>query len=265
MFLSASVGFCGLAAIIRGLRGDPHMGNYYLDMWRVVAYTFVPASLVMGVLLLADGVPMTLDGARSGDHRRAGRHGAGRQRPAAAQQQIARGPVAAIIPIKHLGTNGGGFFGANSAHPLREPQRVEQLPHGDELLPVPLRAGADVRPHVAADAPRLGDLRRDDGDVRARLIGWADLLGHAASPNPRAWPACRWTKAWATWKARNSASALPPGPTFAAATTAISCGSVNCAHDSLNPLAGLTPADRHVAQLHLRRQGRGHDQPAACT
>ena len=62
MFLSASVGFCGLAAIIRALRSDAHMGNYYLDMWRVVAYTFVPASLIMGVLLLADGVPMTLDG-----------------------------------------------------------------------------------------------------------------------------------------------------------------------------------------------------------
>ena len=55
-----------------------------------------------------------------------------------------------------------GQFGA----PLREPQRVEQLPHGHELLPVSLRPGADVRPHVAADASRLGDLRRDDVDVR---------------------------------------------------------------------------------------------------
>ena len=61
MFVSASVGFCCLAAITRALRSDPHMGNYYLDMWRVIAYVFVPASLVMGVILMADGVPMTLE------------------------------------------------------------------------------------------------------------------------------------------------------------------------------------------------------------
>ena len=53
MFVSASVGFCALAAVIRGLRGDSHMGNYYVDMWRVVAYVFFPASLMMGVLLMA--------------------------------------------------------------------------------------------------------------------------------------------------------------------------------------------------------------------
>jgi potassium-transporting ATPase potassium-binding subunit len=62
MFVSAAVGFCALVAIIRGLRGDKHMGNYYLDMWRVVVYVFLPASFLTGVLLLAGGVPMTLDG-----------------------------------------------------------------------------------------------------------------------------------------------------------------------------------------------------------
>src|SRR5207253_5746240 len=100
---------CALAAIIRGLRGDAHLGNYYLDMWRVVAYVFLPASLVMGVLLLAAGVPMTLDGAAEVTTLEG------------VLQKIARGPVAAIIPIKHLGTNGGGFFGANSAHPFENP------------------------------------------------------------------------------------------------------------------------------------------------
>src|SRR4029453_19206777 len=62
MFTSAAVGFCVLAAIIRGLRGDPHMGNYYKDMWRAVVYAFIPLSLVMGVLLMADGQPMTFEG-----------------------------------------------------------------------------------------------------------------------------------------------------------------------------------------------------------
>ena len=73
MFVSASVGFCALSAIIRGLRGDAHMGNFYVDMWRVVVYMFLPASLIMGVILLADGVPMTLRAGRQRGHARIGR------------------------------------------------------------------------------------------------------------------------------------------------------------------------------------------------
>ena len=117
MFVSAAVGFCALIAIIRGLRGDLHMGNYYLDMWRIVAYVFLPASLIVGVVLLAAGVPMTFDKAQEVQTVEAGAMGNENGKPL--PQVIARGPVAAIIPIKHLGTNGGGFFGANSAHPTR--------------------------------------------------------------------------------------------------------------------------------------------------
>src|SRR5260370_40870589 len=62
MFVSAAVGLSALCAVIRGLRGDTHLGNFYLDLWRVVVYVFLPFSLVMGVLLLASGVPMTFHG-----------------------------------------------------------------------------------------------------------------------------------------------------------------------------------------------------------
>ena len=61
MFTSAAVGFGILAAVIRGLRGDSHMGNFYLDMWRVVVYVFVPFSVATGILLIAAGMPMTLE------------------------------------------------------------------------------------------------------------------------------------------------------------------------------------------------------------
>src|SRR5712692_1600447 len=63
MFVSAGVGFCALAAVLRGLRGDARLGNFYVDLWRVIAYVFLPASLVMGVVLLGMGVPMTFQGA----------------------------------------------------------------------------------------------------------------------------------------------------------------------------------------------------------
>ena len=124
------------------------MGNFYVDMWRVFAYMFVPGSLVMGVLLLADGVPMTLDGSAQVTTLEPGSMGTGadgQPNP----QMIARGPVAAVIPIKHLGTNGGGFFGANSSTTFENPMRVEQLSHVHEYLSFPFHAGADVRPHAS--------------------------------------------------------------------------------------------------------------------
>ena len=120
MFTSAAIGLCCLAAIIRALRSDANMGNFYLDMWRVLIYAFLPASLLMGVILMARGQPMTLEPMAQVATLEPGAMGTGDDgKPL--PQMLARGPVAAVIPIKHLGTNGGGFFGANSAHPYENP------------------------------------------------------------------------------------------------------------------------------------------------
>src|SRR5262249_17930603 len=96
-----------LAAVTRGLRGDPHLGNFYLDLWRSVVYVLLPAALVAGVLQMASGTPMTFAGA--------------------GEERIARGPVAALVPIKNLASVGGGFFGANSAHPFENPSAASNL------------------------------------------------------------------------------------------------------------------------------------------
>src|SRR5262249_26233120 len=118
--LSPIIGLAALLAIIRGLRGDRHLGNFYLDLWRGVVYFYVPLCLIVGVLLMAGGVPMTLEGAAKATTIEPGAMGSddsGTAKP----QEIARGPVAAIIAVKQFGTNGGGFFGANSAHPFENP------------------------------------------------------------------------------------------------------------------------------------------------
>jgi K+-transporting ATPase ATPase A chain len=99
MFVSASVGLCTLAAIIRGLRGDTHMGNFYVDMWRVVMYTFLPCSLIMAVLLMADGVPMTLEGSAKINTLEPGAMGKGPDGKDL-QQEIVRGPVAAVMRME---------------------------------------------------------------------------------------------------------------------------------------------------------------------
>jgi K+-transporting ATPase ATPase A chain len=262
MFVSASVGFCALTAITRALRGDAHMGNYYLDMGRVVAYVFFPSSLLMGVLLLADGVPLTFAPAVAATTLEPGAMGTapnGRPLP----QVIARGPVAILLPIKHLGTNGGGFFGANSAHPYENPSAWSNFLASVNILIFPFSL-------VVMFGKMLNNLRHAAviyGLMLLLFVGmtvWAVSLD-SLQPNPAltAQPArtviVRTARGHRVEKPVPALAGLPvdqdlgnlegkelrfgtsAGPTFAAVTTAATCGSVDCAHDSLNPLAGVSP------------------------
>ena len=256
MFVSAAVGFCTLAAITRGLRGDEHMGNYYLDMWRVVAYVFIPASLLGGILLMAAGVPMTFERAAAVAPVEAdalGKTEDGGLKP----QIIARGPVAAVLPIKHFGTNGGGFFGANSAHPFENPNAWSNYFESVSILLFPFalvvmfgRMLQQMRHAAVIYGVMLG--------MFLAMIGWA-VHFDTQQPNPALMAHAERTKD----KDGIDVPALPAlpvdqrdmgnlegkelrfgtsaGATFSAITTAVTCGSVNCMHDSLNPLAGLTP------------------------
>jgi K+-transporting ATPase ATPase A chain len=257
MFVSAAVGFCALAAVIRGLRSDSHLGNFYLDLWRVVAYVFLPASLVMGVLFMASGVPMTFHGAEKATIVEKDEKGQEQT------QTIARGPVAAIMPIKHLGTNGGGFFGANSAHPYENPSAwtnylecmnfilfpfslvvmfgimLKNMRHAVLIYGVMLSMMLGLmawsvcwdttKPNPGLTAHHEQEIKVKDtqGEVAKKTVGdLADL------------PVDSWLGNLEGKELRFGTSA---GPTFATLTTCIACGSVNCSHDSLNPLAGITP------------------------
>jgi K+-transporting ATPase ATPase A chain len=120
LFLSASVGLSALVAIIRALRGDAKLGNYFLDMWRAMVYLFLPVALIVAFIFMIQGSPMTFQSS----------HKVQTLEPAAMgttdkgepkQQIIVVGPVAAFESIKMLGTNGGGFYAMNSAHPFENP------------------------------------------------------------------------------------------------------------------------------------------------
>ncbi len=259
MFTSAAVGFCALAAIIRGLRGDANMGNFYLDIWRVVVYVFIPASLVVGLLLVAGGLPMTLEPSAEVQTIEPGAMGPdadGKDKP----QVVARGPVAAILPIKHLGTNGGGFFGANSAHPYENPSAWTNFVECVTILIFPfslvLMFGVmlkQMRHAIVIYSVMLS--------MFTAMIGWA-IYQDGMKPNSglESQPEKHVVVQGAPEKTIAALPALPvdqdgvgnlegkelrfgpaAGATFSAVTTAIACGSVNCAHDSLNPLAGITP------------------------
>jgi len=270
--LSPVLGLCGLLAIIRGLRGDAHMGNFYVDLWRGVIYWYVPICFVVGVLVMAAGVPMTLRGNVNATTVEAGAMGiddAGASKP----QEIARGPVAAILAVKQFGTNGGGFFGANSAHPFENPNSYSNLLTciGIILLPI-------------ATLVMFGKMLRNFRHaivifgvmlvLSVTTIGWAisfdtmqpnpALTGHAAMTDKAGKP---YTVDVSGADGRVAATPLDvpgladlpvdqelgnlegkelrfgtaAGATWAALTTNTSNGSVNSMHDSLNPLAGLVP------------------------
>jgi K+-transporting ATPase ATPase A chain len=279
-FITPSIGMCALLAIIRGLRGDEHMGNFYVDLWRSVVFLFLPLSLILAVLLIAGGMPMTLDG------------GAAAQtlESPAVLQVLARGPVAAIVAIKQLGTNGGGFFGANCAHPFENPNAWTNFLCCVALILVPMAtlvmfgrmlknmryAGVifgvmavlsattivwaiyhdslQPNPALVEHHGRVyaQDFPQRDGSVKhcwvvavagrpAELVERDPKKKGAdkpATPTVRGFPVDQELGNLEGKELRFGTSA---GPTWAALTTNTSNGSVNCMHDSLNPLAGLTP------------------------
>jgi potassium-transporting ATPase potassium-binding subunit len=260
MFLSGGVGLAAVAAITRGLRGDPHMGNFYIDVWRAVAYVLVPASLVAGVLFMATGVPMTLAATEEVVALEPGAMGTDQAGPL--PQRIARGPVAALVPIKNLASVGGGFFAANSAHPFENPNGFSNFLTCVLILLFPCAVVVmfgRLLQRMRHALMLYGVMILLFGAMTGWVIYWdtlqpnPGLTGQPARSVRVAGPAGPVEKMLASCaglpvnqelgnlEGKELRFGTTGGATFVAVTTAVSCGSVNCAHDSLNPLAGLTP------------------------
>lgn len=122
-FLSAAVGIAVLAAVIRGFsrRSGGALGNFWADLVRVTLYVLLPLAIALGIVLGLRGVPQTLGGPVTYRTLEARTLGATDAQGAPLTQTIPRGPVASQVAIKHLGTNGGGYYAANSASPLENP------------------------------------------------------------------------------------------------------------------------------------------------
>jgi potassium-transporting ATPase potassium-binding subunit len=126
-FISAAAGMAVLAAVIRGLsrRTAKELGNFWVDLYRSMVYILLPLALVLGVILLSQGVPQTFSG-----------HATAKTLEGVAQT-IARGPVALMIAIKQLGTNGGGFYNSNSAVPFENPNGLTNFLEAIAILLIP--------------------------------------------------------------------------------------------------------------------------------
>ncbi|MGO9612514.1 MAG: potassium-transporting ATPase subunit KdpA [Dissulfurispiraceae bacterium] len=265
MFISAAIGFCALTGIIRALRGDSSLGNFFVDMWRVLIYMFVPIAFIIGLFLMIQGSPMTLESS----------HQVSTLEPAAMgttdtgevkKQNIVVGPVAALEAIKMLGTNGGGFYGMNSAHPFENPTAASNFVTTLSMMMFPFAL-------VLMYGRMLGRFRHGIVifsimlTLMACTIGWS-VYYDTLKPNPAmtANPMARTYEIPSpTAPGGKQAVSLPAvpsmpvdqhlgnlegkemrfgtsaGATFAAITTDVTCGAVNAEADSLNPLAALSP------------------------
>jgi potassium-transporting ATPase potassium-binding subunit len=261
-FVSAATGMAVLVALIRGLRGRQirDLGNFWVDLVRSTLYILLPLAVVLAAALVSQGVVQTfasyktvpLAQATSYEQPKTGADGqpvkdaAGKdvmETVTVTEQVLPLGPAAGQIAIKQLGTNGGGFFGTNSAHPFENPTPLSNFLESLAILLIP-----------AAMCYTFG---RMVGDTRQ---GWALLAAMTVILVPLivgcAWVEQRGNSALTALGVDQTASAASPGGNmegkelrfgpvnsalWATVTTAASNGSVNAMHDSFMPLGGLIP------------------------
>jgi len=239
-FLSAASGMAVLAALIRGLtrRLSETIGNFWVDLVRTVLHILLPLSIVLALLLVSQGVVQSLGPAVHVPFLQSVPDSGGKR---VAEQVIPLGPAASQVAIKQLGTNGGGFFNANSAHPLENPTPVSNFL---ELLAILLLPAA----LCLTFGRMVGDTRQGWAILAAMLIVFLPLLTLSLWSEQAGNPVLSRLGVDQAWSDRQpggnmegkearfgiAASAL-----WATATTAASNGSVNAMHDSFTPLGGL--------------------------
>jgi potassium-transporting ATPase potassium-binding subunit len=232
-FVSAAAGIAMAVAVIRGFarREVKAIGNFWVDLTRCTLYVLLPISIVVGLFFVFEGVPQTL-GAYVDATTLEG-----------AKQSIAVGPVASQEVIKMLGTNGGGFFNANSAHPFENPNALTNFVQ--MVLIFSLGAGL---------TNVLGRMVKNErqGWALFAAMGVLFLVGVTTAY----WAEAKGNPAFAQFHVDQSATALQAGGNmegkevrfgiassalFTTVTTDASCGAVNNMHDSLTPIGGAVP------------------------
>jgi len=232
-FLSAATGIALAVALIRGFsrRSAQTIGNFWVDMTRCTLYILLPVAIVVGLLFVWQGMPQNLNAYTEATTLEG------------AKQIIAQGPVASQEVIKMFGTNGGGFFNANSAHPFENPSALTNL---IQILLI-----------FSIGAALTNVFGRMVGNQRQ---GWAIFAVMAvlflAGTVTTYWAEAAGNPAFAALQVDQTPSALQAGGNmegkevrfgiansalFTTITTDASCGAVNNMHDSLLPLAGMVP------------------------
>jgi K+-transporting ATPase ATPase A chain len=228
-FTSAAVGIAVAVALVRGIQrtSSATIGNFWVDVTRSILYVLAPACVIFALVLVWQGVPQNL-------------HPYTQATTLEAQQQtIAQGPVASQEAIKMLGTNGGGFFNANSAHPYENPTPFTNFLEMLAIFLIP-----------AALTVTLGRLTGSPGHGWAVLAtmfllfaaGFSAIYWAESQPHPLLHGVTQTATATApggNMEGKEVRFGIAASSIFATATTDASCGAVNGMHDSFTPLGGL--------------------------
>ncbi|WP_136475361.1 potassium-transporting ATPase subunit KdpA [Pseudomonas sp. DG56-2] len=223
-FVSAATGLAVLVALCRGIarRSALTLGNFWVDMTRATLYGLLPLCLLLALLLVWQGVPQTFG------------HYIQALTLQGADQTVPLGPAASQIAIKQLGTNGGGFFGVNSAHPFENPTAWSNLFEMASIILIPAAL-------VFTFGHYVKDLRQSQAIIACMLalflIGggtalWSEYQVNPSLNNPQ-------VEQTAPLEGKESRFATTASVLWTVTTTAASNGSVNNMHDSLNPVSGM--------------------------
>ena len=243
MFVSAASGYAACIAFIRGLAGKSKvsLGNFYSDLIRIITRVLLPLSILGGLLLVWQGVPQNLSGNIVVDTLEG------------AKQVIASGPVAALEIIKHLGTNGGGFLGANSATPIENPTMLTNLIELYSMMLLPSACVITFGKMVGQrKAERVNSLQkqksvfgREGRSIFAAMsilfvIGlcvcvWAESQGNPALEEVGL------SQSMGNMEGKEVRFGVAQSALFTTTTTSFTTGTVNNMHDTLTPLGGMVP------------------------
>jgi len=261
-FFSAATGIAVVYALIRGLaaRSSAFVGNFWADLVRSTVYVLLPLSLVLGVFFVSQGViqnfapyqdaqlvePVAYTQPKLGADGQPLKDAKGQpvlENLTATTQSIAMGPVASQEAIKMLGTNGGGFFNANSAHPYENPSALANFAQMVAIFLIP--AGL-----CFAFGRMVGDARQGWAVLAAMAILFVAMALAVMAAETQAHPGlaalgvdqtASHLQAGGNMEGKETRFGVNASSLFAAVTTAASCGAVNAMHDSLMPLGGLVP------------------------
>ncbi|GGY62761.1 potassium-transporting ATPase subunit KdpA [Pseudoduganella albidiflava] len=232
-FFSAATGIAVVFALIRAFaaRATGSIGNFWVDATRATLYVLLPLSLLLAVLLMSQGVIQNFDAYRQVATLDGG------------VQVLAMGPVASQEAIKLLGTNGGGFFNANSAHPFENPTAFTNFVQMIAIFLVPAAL-------CFAFGRMVGDLRQGWAVLAAMTIVFVAMTLAVFAAEQAAHPALQALgvdqaagalQSGGNMEGKETRFGIGASALFTAVTTVASCGAVNAMHDSLMPLGGAVP------------------------
>jgi K+-transporting ATPase ATPase A chain len=241
-FVSAATGMAVLVALVRGLsrKSASTLGSFWVDLVRSTLYILLPLSIVGALVLVSQGVVQTLGPYGSAQLLEGAKDVSGKT---VTEQALALGPAASQVIIKQLGTNGGGFFNVNSAHPFENPTPLSNFVEMFALLVIPASL-------CVTFGKMVGDRKQGWAILAAMFIIFLPLLWLCVSqeqgPNPALsnlpidhMPSA--LQAGGNMEGKEVRFGITSSALWATATTAASNGSVNAMHDSFTPLGGLVP------------------------